>query len=88
MPVVFMSKTDYDSSPKDSELRKRIILRTYENARKSGDKKVWFIDGQHLYGTDGRDCCTVDGCHPNDLGFYRIAQNVYPYIKEALHSIK
>lgn len=31
-----------------------------------------------------RDACTVDGCHPNDLGFYRIAQGMLPTLKHIL----
>ncbi len=83
MPVVFVTKTDYDNDPQAGELRKQVIRGTYQNAKDDGDKKVWFVDGQTLYGSQDRDACTVDGCHPNDLGFYRIANGIYPYIKEA-----
>ncbi|MFQ9872350.1 MAG: hypothetical protein ACLRVT_04860 [Oscillospiraceae bacterium] len=27
-----------------------------------------------------RDACTVDGCHPNDLGFYRMAHTLRPVV--------
>jgi len=30
------------------------------------------------------DSCTVDGCHPNDLGFYRMAMGMLPSLKELL----
>ena len=27
---------------------------------------------------------TVDGCHPNDLGFYRMYRTVLPVLRKAL----
>ena len=42
------------------------------------------IDGETLFQEDDRDACTVDGCHPNDLGFYRMYQTVRPVMKQAL----
>ena len=61
-----------------------MIRSTYENAVKSGDKNVYFVDGETLFGKNDRDACTVDGCHPNDLGFMRMAENIYPTLKKAL----
>lgn len=37
---------------------------------------VEFLDGMELFGEKSRECCTVDGIHPNDLGFYRMAEKV------------
>ena len=48
-----------------------------EKAKKSGDKNVYFIPGKQLFGKFDRINCTVDGCHPNDLGFYRMAKRIY-----------
>ena len=50
----------------------------------AGDQNVYFIDGEELFGKDLRDCCTVDGCHPNDFGFYRMYARVLPVLKKAL----
>ena len=54
--------------------RRAIIRRTYENALLAGDDNVTFIDGAQLFKGDLWDSCTVDGTHPNDLGFYRMAR--------------
>ena len=86
LPVVFVSKPDFDLDPVTNAPRREIIYRTYENARKNGDKHVYFVDGQTLFGEGDRDACTVDGCHPNDLGFYRMAQAIYPALKAGLES--
>ncbi len=32
----------------------------------------------------GIDACTVDGCHPNDLGFWRMASRIRVTVEEAL----
>jgi lysophospholipase L1-like esterase len=37
-----------------------------------------------LFGGENRDCCTADGCHPNDAGFLRMAEVVYPVLKNIL----
>ena len=54
--------------------RIEIARRTYENAVAAGDKNVVFVDGRDLFGEELKTCCTVDGCHPNDLGFYRMGK--------------
>lgn len=80
LPVVFVSKPDFHTayyrgvSPVDSIRRRDIIYRTYINAVNSGDKFVKFIDGSSLFNGMNSDACTVDGCHPNDLGFMRMAE--------------
>jgi len=66
-----MSRCNFYGS-RDDIARRDVIRQTYENAVKAGDKHVWFIDGETLFGKEDRDACTVDGCHPNDLGFYRM----------------
>lgn len=77
LPILFLSKPDYDNGIQNSIQRRDVIYQTYINALKSGDKHVYFIDGYSLFGGMGRDSCTVDGCHPNDLGFMRMAEALY-----------
>ncbi|MBO5990100.1 MAG: hypothetical protein J6R00_00445, partial [Lentisphaeria bacterium] len=90
LPVIILSKCDFPNFDAGkiavAAERREIIRRTYLNAIDSGDRKVWFIDGECLFGTDGRDACTVDNCHPNDLGFYRMYQNILPTLKTALET--
>lgn len=84
MPVIIMTKPDFDSDPVGNSARREIIRRTYSNAFAAGDKNVYFLDGEQFFGTFGRDMCTVDGCHPNDLGFLRMAESVYGALLKAL----
>ncbi len=64
--------------------RRKIIMESYLKALDKGDKNVYYIDGDSLFAGYDFDSCTVDGCHPNDLGFYRMAQGILPIMKEIL----
>ena len=50
----------------------------------AGDKRVRFLDGETFFGTVDADLCTVDGTHPNDLGFYCMAKAIEPVLRTAL----
>ena len=73
-PVVFVSRPDFDNGIEQSILRRDIIYKTFMNAKSRGDQNVYFIDGERLFLNANRDACTVDGCHPNDAGFVRMAE--------------
>ena len=84
LPIVMVTKPDGELSPVTRKVRRDVIYDTYLRAKAEGDEKVWFEDGVTLFGDEDRDLCTMDGCHPNDLGFYRMAKAIYPTLKEAL----
>ena len=80
-PIVFITRPDIEcdgSCPK----RKEVIYATYKKAKKLGDKKVYFIDGGTFFKGVDRSKCTVDGCHPNDLGFEKMAKVVKKKLTE------
>lgn len=54
-----------------------------ERRRNDGDKNIFFIDGGDLLGLDYEEC-TVDGIHPTDLGFYRMAENLEKPLRSIL----
>ena len=56
----------------------------YENAVAAGDTLVRFLDGETFYGDVDRELCSIDGVHPNDLGFYRMAAAIRPVLEELL----
>jgi lysophospholipase L1-like esterase len=84
LPIIMVSRPDFDSNPAEGRVRREIIRTTYEQAKANGDKHVFFVDGETLFGEHDRDACTVDGCHPNDLGFMRMAQTIRPTLAKAL----
>ena len=80
-PILFITSPDYDNML-NAEERSEVVYQTYQRAKEEGDNKVWFLAGKTLFGDKDRDFCTVDGCHPNDLGFYRMAETIYKKLKE------
>ena len=86
LPVIFISRCDFwRDRGYDAGCERRAVIRaTYEHAVAAGDKRVYFIDGETLFGGEGRCECTVDGCHPNDLGFYRMYENILPTLRKSL----
>lgn len=83
LPVIILSKCDFNGT-KDDVRRRDVIRKTFEDAIRGGDKNVWFIDGETLFGAEDRDACTIDGCHPNDLGFYRMYRVILPVLRQTL----
>ena len=84
-PIIFISRP---VKLRDYVERRAVIYDTYQKAKKDGDKNVWFIDGITLFGDKDADACTVDCVHPNDLGFYRMAEGIRPVLEEALKTQK
>lgn len=80
LPIIFVTRPDVDmrvmsEREKQEIIERRAIARaTYDYARAQGDERVAFIDGETLFNGVMRDSCTVDGCHPNDIGFMRMAK--------------
>lgn len=84
LPIVIMSRPNPDINPFETAVRKEIIIKTWQNAINSGDERVWFLDGGDFFGVEGRMECTVDGTHPNALGFMRMAEKIYPLLEQIL----
>jgi len=84
LPIILITRPDFREYPEDSPQRREIIRNTYLQAKEAGDENIWFIDGETLWDGPHWDSCTVDGCHPNTLGFYRMAEVIAPVLKEAL----
>lgn len=84
LPIALISKPDFDIDPEGNAARRAVIRRTYEHALAAGDARVRFIDGETLFGTTERRDCLVDGTHPNDLGFRRMADTITPVLRELL----
>lgn len=86
LPVVLVSKPDYhncNANRKDNDKRRETILRTYLWAREQG-YRVEFVDGSTLFKGPFAMDCTVDGCHPNDLGFSCMAQGIAPLLQRIM----
>ena len=93
IPYIIMSRPNIDLSPYvatqahfDNLERRNITFKTYQKALENGDKNVYFVDGAAIFNCDVYDSCTVDGTHPNDIGFYQFYKALCPILKKILHN--
>ncbi|WP_374016372.1 SGNH/GDSL hydrolase family protein [Paenibacillus thiaminolyticus] len=91
VPILVISKMEFASESFVPELRQlrlemgRTQRETVEQLRQQGDSHLHFFDGSGLLGTDdSRFECTVDGVHPTDRGFMRMAGKLTPLFKQLL----
>lgn len=91
VPIIAMSFPKYPkirhpvtSQYRDHVVSNRIILETCLKAWSEGDERLWYLDGETVFGERDQEACTVDYSHPNDLGFYRMAQALLPFVKRAV----
>ena len=61
--------------------RVEIIQKTFEYAKKNGDRCIAFYNGSKLFG-DNKEGYFVDKVHPNDDGMTAIANMIYTLIQE------
>lgn len=84
LPIIMMTRPHAEHG-EDENRRREVIRQTYENALLANDKNVYFIDGEDFFRNEpDRELCFIDTIHPNDLGFYKMAQVVEPVIKKIL----
>ena len=89
VPVLVVSRIVYSTdfthaeSLRAREQAREMQMHLVKNARDGGDAHLHFLDGSTVLGDDA-DECTVDGVHPTDLGFLRMAQGMAPAIRKIL----
>ncbi len=86
-PILVISRPNLPITPLSHErvpIRREVIRGTVEKLKAEGDRNIYFLDGQSFFAGRGDDCCTADGCHPNDFGFYRMAQGIAPVLQKIL----
>lgn len=87
-PIVMVENLDYADSGFVSKRREHTaasngqLREIYRRLVKAGDRRLFYVTGKALIGTDGEG--TVDGAHPTDLGFWRMAKALEPELKRAL----
>ena len=85
IPYVMITRPDCRDSSSATD-RRRVVMKTYETALSEGDRNVYFLDGATIFAGDEYDACTVDGTHPNDLGFYRFFKALLPIFEEIIRA--
>ncbi|MBE6553793.1 MAG: hypothetical protein E7666_05560 [Ruminococcaceae bacterium] len=79
LPYVMITRPNFWTCWKDHEVimkRREVVMRSYLKARETGDRNVYFIDGFDFWTAPHTYECSMDGIHPNDIGFVRMADNI------------
>ncbi len=87
VPYIMITRPDFWTKIREQETilqRRDVILESYLKARAEGDKNVYFIDGIGFNYAPHQYDLTVDGVHPNDAGFARMADAIGTVIRYAL----
>jgi lysophospholipase L1-like esterase len=85
-PILVLSRIGFahdllqDEQRRERECRRDVQARFVAGAKAVGDCNIHFLDGSAILGDDFQEC-TVDGVHPTDLGFDRIARGLEPVIR-------
>ncbi len=64
--------------------RRDVVMSSYLKARQNGDKNVWFIDGMSFFADYRQNEYVLDGVHPQDAGFIRMAEGIGSVIRNIL----
>ncbi|MDR0856344.1 MAG: SGNH/GDSL hydrolase family protein [Clostridiales bacterium] len=83
LPLLMLSRSCFEGSS-DGKGRRVVVKATYDYGIAAGDKHLWFLDGETIFGSVDRDACTVDRWHSTDLGAYRMAEALKPYLTTML----
>ena len=87
-PIILVENIVYQRAPllepsqRSHEFKNAALRDVFKALRNSGHDKLWLVPGDTLLGDDGD--ATVDGTHPTDLGFHRMADALEPTLREAL----
>lgn len=87
VPVLVVSRIRYaqehfNPSVRQPRLERKLFQQQLvQRLRDQGDHHIYFFDGSDLLGTDDDHECTVDGVHPTDLGFKRMADGLEQTIR-------
>lgn len=89
VPIVMMTMPTidgYEQRPYNAD-RKKVIFESFNRAKARGDNNVYLVDCYGCFGNlENGECGTVDDCHPDSLGFLRMAQRVYPLLNQLLNN--
>jgi lysophospholipase L1-like esterase len=90
IPIVLVENIIYQDGvleqfKRDRYLAKNAALRSvFHELTSQRIKQLYYIPAGNLLGHDGE--ATVDGTHPNDLGFKRMADAIEPTLRRLLRS--
>jgi lysophospholipase L1-like esterase len=89
LPVLVVTRVNHAKESFEPEflqaakVRRKIQSDFVAERRQAGDSDIHFFDASVVFGQD-YDECTVDGSHPTDLGFMRMARAFEPIYRQIL----
>lgn len=90
-PILVISKIRYakerfdEAAMQTANATKKVQQDIVARLQQEGDTEIHFCDGMVLLGDDYGDC-TVDGGHPTDLGFQRMAKSLDPVFRTLMRT--
>jgi len=87
-PILLMEHLLHNDAPifptrrRDAERQNAILRETFEKLRGAGDANLHYVPADGLIGDDRE--ATVDGSHPTDLGFMRLADGLETVLRSIL----
>ena len=91
VPYIMITRPNYWTSVLIQEevlQRRDVVMSSYLKARQNGDKNVYFIDGMSFFSGENQYEYVLDGVHPNDAGFLRMAESIGTVIRHVLEKLK
>jgi len=83
LPIIMVTRPN-GSQKSEIQARIDVVYDTYKQAIEAGDKNVYFINGQDIFNHIDSDVMTCDGCHPNDFGFWCMAEVIGDVVKKVI----
>ena len=87
VPYVMISRPNVATNPDSAIERRDVVIDSFRKARTAGDKNVYYIDGETFFLGEFENECTMDGVHPNDLGFTLMANSIGRVLTHILRTI-
>lgn len=84
LPIIMVTRPDRSCPPDEIEKRIEVVYDTYKKTVDAGDKNVYFISGQDIFNLGDSDMMTCDGCHPNDYGFWCMAEVIGKAVEKVI----
>jgi len=83
LPILMMSSISQPHIQDHYFERRDAIHNSFLKAKETGDENVYFWDGSKEFAPYA-NYGTVEGCHPNDCGFYGMAVSLSPLFKDII----
>ena len=87
-PIILVENVTYTNSKYVESRKEKVtgannhLQALYDKLKAAGDKNVFYVPTAGLLGSDAEG--TVDGSHPTDVGFLRMAEAIGPTVRRAL----